>query len=226
MNFECLTAAPAETHRRLLAHFNHTMRTPLNTICGLCDLLRSEDGLPQEQSLYLEAIYADGHRMLHYIEALSELLWVPPAVASEPVPLSELTELVEKITGGALIFLADDTENDPPVPCAPVIFRHAFQHLWNHIAWGMETPRAEISWCSAATSLVIRDYGHPLPPELSELAFLPFGLSAPTHPDLYAPLELPLARHWAERGAMQLQLTETNPDYTGYELTLPVAGGV
>ena len=58
-----------------LSNVSHALRTPLNSVIGFSDMLRTDDGLLQkeERQEMLRLIYSNGKQLLHFIEELLEL---------------------------------------------------------------------------------------------------------------------------------------------------------
>jgi signal transduction histidine kinase len=63
----------SEAKSSFLAHMSHEMRTPLNAVIGLADLILQAGGLNEEASLYLDRIYNAGQTLLSTVNDLLDI---------------------------------------------------------------------------------------------------------------------------------------------------------
>ncbi len=85
-----------ERQERFVGSFAHEMKTPMTSLIGYADLLRSGKLTPAEQAEAADYLYSEGRRLSNLSRKLLELL----VVKEQDLPLTEVSpaELVEELT--------------------------------------------------------------------------------------------------------------------------------
>lgn len=92
---------PAETHSAIVERLSHELRTPLNSVIGFSRVLqgnRKGNQAPADLAM-LEAIRANGERLLGLVEDLVALSVTPPDSEPPIAPLVNVTRVAENAIG-------------------------------------------------------------------------------------------------------------------------------
>ena len=93
-------AAVAHDRDRVLAALGHDVRTPMNSIMGICSLLLDSE-LEQEQRLWLERIRASCEALLAMLNGLLEIASGEVGGAGLQADEVDVIGLVQEVTGNA-----------------------------------------------------------------------------------------------------------------------------
>lgn len=90
---------PTEAHQAIVERLSHELRTPLNSVIGFSRVLqgnRKGNQAPADLAM-LEAIRANGERLLGLVEDLVSLSVVPPSSTDPVTPLVNVVQIAEDV---------------------------------------------------------------------------------------------------------------------------------
>ncbi|MDB4889958.1 MAG: multi-sensor hybrid histidine kinase [Gemmatimonadetes bacterium] len=229
------TASPAEPARHaIVERLSHELRTPLNSVIGFSRVLqgnRTGNQRPADLAM-LEAIRANGERLLALIEDLVALSVSPP-VCDQPVPpLVNLANIAEDVVEkwadvGACkgVIVALEVETDEPIRVDPMNLARLLDKLIGNAVkftprGGVKVTIARREDRNAPASIVIEDSGIGIPKDRLASIFEPFAQVNETKSRDYegAGLGLPIARALAH--AMECTLTVDSEPGTGTRVVI------
>lgn len=172
----------------VIARMSHDLRTPLNSIIGFTDLMRTIPGIttsPEQCREYAELIHRSGHNMLALVNDILELSAIESGKrARSPVPIDLATALGD--CARELKPVADRkdialTVTIDPDTAAPIMDGHAFNRalsnlLSNAIKFSPAGESIEITAAPAGdrVAIAVRDHGPGIRPALLRTITEPF----------------------------------------------------
>ncbi|MBL8450770.1 MAG: hypothetical protein JNM32_12740 [Dechloromonas sp.] len=232
--------ASAQAKARFLASISHELRTPMNGIMGMADLLAGE-GLTPEQRELLTPLRESAQDLLGKIENMIELSDLEVGqIALHPTPFS-LAELLPAILGdlgraarakGLDFTMAQDADL-PEVVVGDLdklrkVLRHLVHNAVKYTARGtvqVTVSRGAFDEQALRLHIVIKDTGPGIPVEEIPHLFEVFtrGRESTGHPDRGAGIGLPIAHRLSQAMGGSLTIESTAGAGTTVRLELPLS---
>jgi signal transduction histidine kinase len=226
------------TRHTIVERLSHELRTPLNSVIGFSRVLqgnRTGNQRPADLAM-LEAIRANGERLLALVEDLVALSVSSPVVELPAPPLVNLANITEDVVEkwaeagackGLTVSLA--VETDEPIHIDPANLARLLDKLiGNAVKFTTQgsvsvTIKRDVDRC-APTSIVIQDSGVGIPADRLETIFEPFAQVDDTKSRRFegAGLGLPIARALARSMGCSLVVESEPGAGTRVVIKLPV----
>ena len=214
------------TRHTIVERLSHELRTPLNSVIGFSRVLqgnRTGNQRPADLAM-LEAIRANGERLLALVEDLVALSVSSPVIELPTPPLVNLANITEDVVekwadvgAGKGLAVALEVETDEPIRVDPMNLARLLDKLIGNAVkftahGGVVVTIKRRSDRNAPASIVIQDSGIGIPGDRLETIFEPFAQVDDTKSRSYegAGLGLPIARALARSMGCSLKV-ESEP---------------
>jgi signal transduction histidine kinase len=207
-----LNAAPPSvpTRHAIVERLSHELRTPLNSVIGFSRVLQGNRTGNQRPAdlVMLEAIRANGERLLALVEDLVALSVTPQACSLPVAPLVNLANIAEDVVekwadvgAGKGVVVSLEVQSGEPIRVDPMNLSRLLDKLIGNAV--KFTPRGKVKVTierrtdrNVPERIVVEDSGIGIPPERLGSIFEPFAQVDETKSRGYegAGLGLPIAR--------------------------------
>jgi signal transduction histidine kinase len=217
-------AARGETIREMAAIAAHEIRNPLGVIRGSIELMRerARDVLAPRDHEALTDVLGEVERLRRLTQ---DFLDFSADVPLQPVDVDVADVLQDAVRSTQITFpdirIVTSIEALSPISADPARIRQVFENILTNAAQAQGTGQIDVGTrqLQSAVSVIVRDRGPGIPPELRDRIFDPLVTSKARGTGL----GLALSRRIVERHGGRLRLVETSAQGATFEVQLPVS---
>ena len=231
--FDITQKRRAEAQRReFTANVSHELKTPLHSISGYAELMKSGLVRPEDTAVFSEKIYTEAQRMVRLVEdilKLSRLDEGSDGMSREPVDLTAIArDVVQQLQNAAQragITLAVTGESCPMEGIPQLLSGIITNLCTNAIKYNRPGGKAEVSLKATSTEILlsVSDTGIGIPPEHQDRIFERFYRVDKSHSKAVGGtgLGLSIVKHAALIHNAKIELTSATGTGTTIEIRFP-----